>query len=87
MSTAITHLCRICGAEREAPEQIDTTALGSAFSTTVYGPYRTPCPTPKCGEVCRICRRDPGDVHGPDCGPLMFTKLERPHIITEEDCR
>lgn len=87
MSPRTAHLCRICGAEREGPEQVDVRGLGSVFSTTVDGRYRTPCPTPRCGEVCKVCRREIGDVHGPDCGPLMATKLERPHIITVEDCR
>ncbi|WP_433078923.1 hypothetical protein ACQP1P_38715 [Dactylosporangium sp. CA-052675] len=81
------HFCSICGAERDEPEQVDVSQLVSTFNTKVYGRYAKPCPTPRCGEVCKICRREPGDVHGPDCGPLMAAKLERPHIVDESDCR
>jgi hypothetical protein len=34
----------------------------------------------------RVCRREPGDVHGPHCGDLMATKLERSHIVDRSDC-
>jgi hypothetical protein len=83
--TFLTYRCPICDAPILTGEYAEVTCLSDAKSR--YVPGRATCPTPRCGEVCRICRREPGDVHGPDCGPLMFSKLERPHIITKEDCR
>lgn len=78
--------CRLCGAEQHFDGQwLDVSRMGD--SAPVVMPRRVWCSTPKCGRVCVICRRDIGDVHGPDCGPLMFTKLERPHIVDKSDCR
>lgn len=74
--------CPTCGVLLKPKHLAEVTRLGSR--TPEYIPLR--CPTPKCGEVCKICRRDIGDVHGPDCGPLMFSKIERPHIVDRSDC-
>jgi hypothetical protein len=78
--------CPLCG----APRDFD----GTWVEVTTYSdpepeylPGRVWCSTPKCGQVCKLCRREPGDVHGPDCGPLMFGKVERPHIVDASDCR
>lgn len=84
--TFITSRCPICGSPILTGEYADATMLGDPRPH--YVPTRQwTCPTPRCGEVCVICRREPGDVHGPDCGPLMALKLERPHIVDESDCR
>lgn len=83
--TFVTFRCPICAAPVLTGEYAEVTMLSDPKRRYVPGRYT--CPTPRCGEVCTICRREPGDVHGPDCGPLMFPKLERPHIVTVEDCR
>ena len=85
LATPAAPPCGICGELLDVHEWIEMTTLGDV--DLQWTPARATCPTPRCGEVCRICRRDVGDVHGPHCGPLMFAKLERPHIITREDCR
>jgi hypothetical protein len=78
--------CDVCGMPRRVLDWAEITTLSDAVPRFV--PTRcTPCPTPRCGEVCKVCRREVGDVHGPDCGPLMFAKVERPHIVDESDCR
>jgi hypothetical protein len=78
--------CGICCGDRLVLDYAEVTTMRDA--ETQYVPTRIGrCPTPRCGEVCKLCRREPGDVHGPDCGPLMADKLDRPHIITKEDCR
>lgn len=51
-------------------------------------PGRVTCPTPGCGPRCPTCRREPGDIHGPECGEIIAGKLGdlRPCTITEADC-
>jgi hypothetical protein len=51
-----------------------------------FVPGRHWCTTPRCGYVCKVCRGEIGDVHGPHCGELMLSKIERPHIIDRSDC-
>lgn len=91
MSTAAARLrlpvtlpCDICGADMPVEEWLDVTSFGDR--NPQYTPGRTVCPTPRCGEVCKICRGEIGDVHGPHCGELMFNKIEKPHIIDRSDC-
>lgn len=87
------HPCLRCGTTPEI-DWIDITEAGGAVDVI---PGRSVCMTDNCLDDngsdrvplsrCRSCSRPPGEVHGPDCGPLMASKVERPHIITEEDCR
>lgn len=87
------HRCLRCGAIPDI-NWFDITAAGEDVAVI---PGRSVCTTDNCLDDngsdqvplsrCRSCGRPPGEVHGPDCGPLMFDKLERPHIITKEDCR
>jgi len=83
--TFLTYRCSICAAPVLTGEYAEVTMLSDPKPR--YVPGRAMCPTPRCGEVCKVCRREVGDVHGPDCGPLMFGKLERPHIVDASDCR
>lgn len=80
-----TQPCEVCGAAARVLEAAEVTSFGEADRRFV--PTRIECSTPRCGEVCKVCRREPGDVHGPDCGDLMATKVERPHIVDRSDCR
>jgi hypothetical protein len=75
--------CPICGAWLRPDDCVDVTTLGDP--ETRYIPVR--CPTPKCGKVCRTCRRDVGDVHGPHCWEHMRFKVESPHLVDWSDCR
>jgi hypothetical protein len=77
--------CEVCGADAHVIEAADVSTFGDSKPRQV--PTRVECSTPRCGEVCKVCRRDPGDVHGPDCGDLMALKVERPHIVDRSDCR
>lgn len=77
--------CPLCGAPREFDgDWVEITRLGSPEPE--FLPGRVWCSTPRCGQVCKICRGEVGDVHGPDCGPLMFVKVEHPHLIDRSDC-
>jgi hypothetical protein len=79
--------CPVCGADAKVTGPLlDVSSFGLLFDTRVYGRRTIDCPTPRCGEVCKVCRREPGDVHGPHCGDLMATKLERSHIVDRSDC-
>lgn len=80
----LVHHCSICGVKVDC-DWLEITAFGDAMPS--YAPGKYVCPTPRCGEVCRTCRREPGDVHGPHCWVHMRDKVERPHIVTLEDCR
>lgn len=76
--------CAWCGAELNET-WLDVTALGSSFDT-VRGPAE--CPTVGCTPRCPVCHREPGDIHGPDCGEVMAAKLGdlRPCTIARADC-
>ena len=78
--------CSVCGEPQRVMEWVEVSTFGDRIPQLLPGRV-APCPTPRCGEVCKVCRREVGDVHGPDCGPLMFAKVERPHIVDESDCR
>jgi hypothetical protein len=79
----ITEPCPICGVLLGLENLAEVTTMGD--SAPRYLP--TYCPTPKCGKVCRTCRRDVGDVHGPHCWEHMKDKLENPHLVDRSDCR
>lgn len=86
IGAAETVPCGVCGKPQRVTDWVDVSTYGDAVPRLLPS-HLEPCPTPRCGEVCKVCRREPGDVHGPDCGPLMFAKLERPHIVDKSDCR
>lgn len=85
MIPTMTATCAWCDAELDET-WVDVSALGDATFTTVRG--RSQCPTIGCVPRCPVCRREPGDIHGPKCGDIMARKLGdlRPATITREDC-
>lgn len=86
LGAAETVTCGVCGRPQRVTDWAEVSTFGDAVPVLIPGRLES-CPTPRCGEVCKVCRREPGDVHGPDCGPLMFGKVERPHIVDASDCR
>lgn len=77
--------CAWCGAELDV-DWCEITALGDAEPRYVRG--QVTCPTPGCVPRCPTCDGQVGDIHGPDCGDVMATKLGdlRPCTITRADC-
>jgi hypothetical protein len=80
-----TRPCPRCAAPVPVVREIDVTALGSPFDTSI--PVLDRCPTEGCGTTCVTCHRKPGEVHGPHCWDRMRDKLTDPHIVDEGDCR
>jgi hypothetical protein len=76
-------MCERCGAELDV-DWCEITTCGEAEPSFVPG--RVVCPTPGCGKVCPICRRQPGDVHSGACGPIMERKLADKVHVSREDC-
>jgi hypothetical protein len=76
--------CEVCGSPARF-DRIDITTWGDSQPVYVKGMKR--CPTRRCGEVCPICRREPGDVHMAECAPIVLAKLERQAFVSREDCR
>lgn len=73
--------CPRCGTEADGVIEVTT------FGDPVPQYLVTSCQTAKCGQICRTCRRDIGDVHGPHCWEHMVNKVERPHIVDRSDCQ
>lgn len=76
--------CERCGKPSRA-DWCDTSTYGDPGPVLVKGLEQ--CSDPKCGWVCRICRRDIGDVHAAECAPLVLDKLRDGAYVTREDCR
>jgi hypothetical protein len=79
----LTVPCPVCGVFLAPEDCVEVTTFADAYPR--YLPLR--CPTPKCGQVCKTCRREPGDVHGPHCWEHMKHKVENPHLVDWSDCR
>lgn len=77
--------CELCGASRDVRQWLDISRLGDPFPELM--PVLDRCPTEGCGTTCVVCRRPPGEVHGPHCWERMRLKVEDPHIVDESDCK
>jgi hypothetical protein len=73
--------CRTCGADSTV-EWVDVTAMGDDQRAYMSGFIN--CPTPRCGEVCIICRREVGDIHKAECGRMV---IDGGVYVTKGQCR
>lgn len=77
--------CEVCDEPLTVEDWAEVTALGDRQPRFV--PTRVSCPTPRCGEVCRTCRREPGDIHSGACSWAVLSKVADPCWVSIEDCR
>lgn len=77
--------CAWCGAELDI-DWVDVRTLSDPDPVPIPG--RVTCPTSGCVPRCPICRGVVGDIHGPECGPIISAKLGdlSPCTISRADC-
>ncbi len=90
------HALSVIAAAGVDPRQFGPPASGPAavhWTTEQTAPLpvvRASAPVEGSGSVplCPSCHWLPGDIHGPDCGPITFAKLDFWSTrISPEDCR
>lgn len=77
--------CAWCGSPLNV-DYVDVTALGGGTFETTRG--RSQCSNPRCAPRCPTCKREVGDIHGPECGAIIAGKLGdvAPCTISRADC-
>jgi hypothetical protein len=81
---SLVHHCPICGVEVDC-DWLEISAFGDAQPSFAPGKYV--CPTPRCGQVCKVCRREVGDIHSGACSAIVLAKIDDPCRVSREDCR